>query len=65
MCGRLESLASEYAGPLASMQAAERNMEDRLKALTTEFRLPRQSSIASELLGIISAVEASKGKELY
>jgi len=57
-----ESLASENASRLASMQVAERNIEDRLKELTTEFRQSRQSSITSELLDIVSAFEALKGK---
>ena len=60
-----ESLASENASRLASMQVAERNIEDRLKELTTEFRQSRQCSITSELLDIVSAFEALKGKEQY
>ncbi|MCE5306286.1 MAG: F0F1 ATP synthase subunit gamma [Acidobacteriales bacterium] len=57
-----ESLASENAARLASMQVAERNIEDRLKALTSEFHQSRQSAITSELLDIISGFEALKGK---
>ena len=57
-----ESLASENAARLASMQVAERNIEDRLKALTSEFHQSRQSTITSELLDIISGFEALKGK---
>jgi len=57
-----ESLASENASRLASMQVAERNIEDRLKDLSAEFRQSRQSSITSELLDIVSAFEALKGK---
>jgi F-type H+-transporting ATPase subunit gamma len=57
-----ESLASENASRLASMQVAERNIEDRLKELTTEFRQSRQSSMTSELLDIVSAFEALKEK---
>jgi F-type H+-transporting ATPase subunit gamma len=56
-----ESLASENASRLASMQVAERNIEDRLKELSAEFRQSRQSSITSELLDIVSAFEALKG----
>lgn len=33
-----ESLASENAARLASMQLAERNIEDRLRELSSEFR---------------------------
>jgi F-type H+-transporting ATPase subunit gamma len=57
-----ESLASENAARLASMQVAERNVEDRLKQLTSEFHQSRQTAITSELLDIISAFEALKGK---
>lgn len=55
-----ESLASENAARLASMQVAERNIEDRLKALTSEFHQSRQAAITSELLDIISGFEALK-----
>jgi F-type H+-transporting ATPase subunit gamma len=58
-----ESLASENASRLASMQVAERNIEERMKDLTAEFRQSRQSSITSELLDIVSAFEALKEKE--
>ena len=57
-----QSLASENAARLASMQVAERNVEDRLKALTSEFHQSRQTAITSELLDIISAFEALKAK---
>lgn len=53
-----ESLASENASRLASMQVAERNIDDRMKALTSESRQFRQTSITSELLDIIAAYEA-------
>jgi len=57
-----ESLASENASRLASMQVAERNIEDRLRALTSESRQLRQDSITSELLDIIASFEALRGK---
>lgn len=53
-----ESLASENASRLASMQVAERNIEDRLRALTAESRQLRQETITSELLDSIAAFEA-------
>jgi F-type H+-transporting ATPase subunit gamma len=56
-----DSLASENAARLASMQVAERNIEDRLKTLTSEFHRARQAAITSELLDIISGFEALKG----
>jgi F-type H+-transporting ATPase subunit gamma len=58
-----ESLASENASRLASMQVAERNIEDRLRALTAESRQLRQTAITSELLDIIASFEALRGKE--
>ena len=58
-----ESLASENASRLASMQVAERNIEDRLRALTTESRQLRQTTITSELLDIISAYEALRDRK--
>lgn len=58
-----ESLASENASRLASMQVAEKNIEERLRGLTAESRQVRQSSIASELLDIIASFEALRGKD--
>jgi len=58
-----ESLASENASRLASMQVAERNIEEHLHALTTESRQLRQMTITSELLDIISAYEALRDKK--
>jgi F-type H+-transporting ATPase subunit gamma len=57
-----ESLASENASRLASMQVAERNVEDRLRALTSESRRLRQSFITDELLDIIASFEALQEK---
>lgn len=57
-----ESLASENAARLASMQVAERNIEERLKALISEFHQSRQAAVTSELLDIVSASEALAGK---
>ena len=57
-----ESLASENASRLASMQVAEKNIEDRLRALTTESRQLRQMTITSELLDIIASFEALEEK---
>ncbi|MBZ5602296.1 MAG: F0F1 ATP synthase subunit gamma [Acidobacteriia bacterium] len=58
-----ESLASENASRLASMQVAEKNIEERLRALTTSSRRLRQESITSELLDIIASFEALRKKE--
>ncbi len=56
-----ESLAAENASRLASMQVAERNIEDRLRALTAESRQFRQTAITSELLDIIASFESLNG----
>jgi F-type H+-transporting ATPase subunit gamma len=57
-----ESLASENASRLASMQVAARNIEDRLHVLTAEARRLRQTSITLELLDIIASFEALRSK---
>ncbi|NPV63745.1 MAG: F0F1 ATP synthase subunit gamma [Methanotrichaceae archaeon] len=54
----VESLASENASRLSSMQAAERNIEEHLIELTTDFRRQRQEAISSELLDVITGFEA-------
>jgi F-type H+-transporting ATPase subunit gamma len=48
------SLASENAGRLASMQAAERNIGERLLELSRIFNHQRQESITDELLEIVT-----------
>jgi F-type H+-transporting ATPase subunit gamma len=53
-----ESLASENASRLVSMQAAERNIEERLEELNMHFRLLRQQTITEEILDITSGFEA-------
>ncbi|HIK43350.1 MAG TPA: F0F1 ATP synthase subunit gamma [Leptolyngbyaceae cyanobacterium M65_K2018_010] len=54
----VESLASENAARLTSMQAAEKNIEDRLAELNAEYRQQRQNAITGELLDIVSGFEA-------
>jgi F-type H+-transporting ATPase subunit gamma len=53
-----ESLASENASRLASMQGAEKNIEERLSELGNQFHRQRQMSITEELLDIVSGFEA-------
>ncbi|MGB3496479.1 MAG: F0F1 ATP synthase subunit gamma [Elainellaceae cyanobacterium] len=53
-----ESLAAENASRLASMQVAEKNIDDRLLSLKTDFQQQRQATITAELLDIISGFEA-------
>lgn len=56
-----ESLASENASRLRSMQAAEKNIEDRLDELNAAYHYQRQTSITNELLDIVSGFEALAG----
>jgi F-type H+-transporting ATPase subunit gamma len=53
-----ESLASENASRLASMQGAERNIEERLGELNAQFHQQRQMSITEELLDIVAGFTA-------
>jgi F-type H+-transporting ATPase subunit gamma len=52
-----ESLASEHASRLASMQGAERNIDERLHELTRRYNQRRQIAITEELLDINSGFE--------
>ncbi len=58
-----ESLASENASRLASMQTAEKNIEDRLQELTGQFHRQRQMTITEELLDIVAGFEALQEKK--
>jgi F-type H+-transporting ATPase subunit gamma len=60
-----ESLVSENVSRLASMQVAERNVEDRLRALKSESRQIRQDSITAELLDIIASFEALSDRQTH
>lgn len=53
-----ESLMAENAARLATMQAAQRNIEEHLETLTTLFHQQRQSAITAELLDIVAGFEA-------
>lgn len=59
----VESLASENTSRLIAMQAATRNIEERLGELSVKYHNTRQSSITSELLDIINGYEAMSGRE--
>lgn len=52
------SLAAENAARLAAMQAAEKNIAERLDQLKTAFQQERQAAITEELLDIISGFRA-------
>ena len=53
-----ESLASENASRIAAMQAAEKNIEERLDDLHGSFNHLRQSAITEELLDVVTGFEA-------
>ena len=53
-----ESLASENASRLSSMQAAEKNIEERLAQLNAHYHHLRQSSITEELMDVVAGYEA-------
>ncbi len=55
-----ESLASEHASRLAAMQAAERNLAERVDELKAQLRWARQNTITAELLDIVSGFEATR-----
>lgn len=55
-----ESLASENASRLSSMQGAERNIEEMLTELHGNFQQQRQTAITEELLDIMAGFEALK-----
>lgn len=57
-----ESMASENAARLASMQAAEKNIEERLSSLDALYRSRRQDAITAELLDIVSGFEVLQGE---
>ncbi len=56
----VQSMMSEHTARMASMQAAESNIEERLDELQLAFRQTRQSAITSELLDIVSGFEAAR-----
>jgi F-type H+-transporting ATPase subunit gamma len=53
-----ESLASENASRLASMQNAEKNIEEQLQDLHVQFHRTRQMTITEELRDIVAGFEA-------
>jgi F-type H+-transporting ATPase subunit gamma len=57
-----ESLTSENASRLASMQAAEKNIEKHLENLEGQYHRQRQMSITEELFDIIAGFEALTNK---
>jgi F-type H+-transporting ATPase subunit gamma len=58
-----ESMASEHATRLASMQAAERNIQEHLEEMTGAFRRRRQQAITEELLDVVAGFETLRTSE--
>jgi len=58
----VESLASENASRLSSMQAAERNIEEHLNELSGQYRKRRQEAISSEMQDVLVGFEALMGE---
>lgn len=59
---QVQSLASEQASRLHSLQRAEKNIEEHLEELTARFRNVRQSVITSELLDLVAGFRTVTGK---
>lgn len=59
----VESLASENASRLSSMQAAERNIEEHLSELSSQYRKRRQEAISSEMQDVLVGFEALMGEK--
>lgn len=58
-----ESLASENASRLSSMQNAEKNIEEQLQELHGQYHRTRQMTITEELLDIVAGFEALQEEE--
>lgn len=56
----INSIASEYASRITSMEAASRNASDILDKLQNIYNKARQSSITQEITEIVSGAEALK-----
>lgn len=54
----MESLASENAARLRTMDAASRNIDDRLERLGRERRAARQEQTTSDMLDVVTGAEA-------
>ncbi len=57
----LESQAGEHAARMTSMEAATRNTEELIKALTLQFNRARQAAITKELVEIVTGAQALEG----
>ena len=57
------SLAAENISRLAAMQAAEKNIDERLTELKTAYQQERQAVITEELLDIVSGFKAGMSRK--
>ncbi|MFO7760173.1 MAG: F0F1 ATP synthase subunit gamma [Thermodesulfobacteriota bacterium] len=57
-----QSLASEQASRLQSLQQAEKNIREHLEELQSDYRQLRQSVITGELLDLVSGFKSAAGK---
>lgn len=55
-----DSLSAEHAARLAAMQAAERNIVEKLQEMNADYRRERQNAITAELLDIVAGYEATR-----
>ncbi len=58
---QVQSLASEQASRLLSLQQAEKNIQEHLEELTGRYRNVRQSVITSELLDLVAGFRTVAG----
>ena len=58
---QVQSLASEQASRLHSLQQAEKNIQEHLDELTGRYRTVRQSVITSELLDLVAGFRTVAG----
>ncbi len=56
----IDSLAAEHSARMQAMDNATKNAKEKVDSLTVEFNKARQAAITTELIEIISGVEALK-----
>ena len=56
----IDSLAAEHSARMQAMEAASKNAKEKVNSLTVEYNKARQAAITTELIEIISGVEAVK-----
>ena len=56
----IDSLAAEHSARMQAMDAATKNAKEKVNSLTVEYNKARQAAITTELIEIISGVEALK-----